>query len=347
MSGQRRFVALTCLAALLLVVERASAHVGHDSYCTVHEVAGGLDVKLEVPLALLAHKSEPLLDVEGHVRATTPGGQCTLTAAGPQPGERPSSVRFQLDFACPNGPVTFSTDYGLDVDRTAEVVCAIDGAAHVFRDGALDYVVGTPPSLLGQLSSFARLGALHVFGGLDHVLFVLSLLLGAASPAARDPQRTLRRLVGIVSGFTLGHSLTLSIAALGSWRLPTALTESLIALSIVVVAVHNLFEEDPRGRTTTSALFGLVHGFGFASALAQMGLPPRGTIPSLLAFNVGIELGQLAIVVTCFPLLVWARRQAWFRTRLLIPGCCCIAGIAGVWLAKRAFGLAILPWLGG
>jgi HupE / UreJ protein len=347
MGDQRRFAALTCLAALLLVVTPSSAHGGPSSYCTVREVAGGLDVELEVPLALLAHKSEPLLDLDGHVRATTPGGQCTLTATGPEPDERASSRRFQLDFACPNGPVTFSTDYGLDVDRTAEVVCAIDGIAHVFRDGALDYVVGTPPSLLEQLSSFVRQGALHVFGGLDHVLFVLSLLLGVASPAARDPRSTLRRLVGIVTGFTLGHSVTLIIAALGIWRLPAALTESLIALSIVLVAVQNLFDDNPRKRAATAALFGLVHGFGFASALAQIGLPSRGTVPTLLAFNLGIELAQLAIVLACFPLLVWSRRQAWFRTRLLIPGCCSMAGIAGVWLLKRAFGLGILPWLGG
>ena len=346
MSDQRRFAALICLAALILVVAPSSAHVGHNSYCTVQEVAGGLDVKLEVPLALLAQKSEPLLDVEGHVRATTPGGPCTLTATGPQPAERPSSRRFELDFACPNGPVTFSTDYGIDVDRTAEVVCAIDGTAHVFRDGALDYVVGTPPTLLQQLSSFARLGALHVFGGLDHVLFVLSLLLGVAGAAARDPRSTLRRLVGIVSGFTLGHSVTLLLAALGIWRLPTALTESLIALSIVLVAVHNLIEENPRGRAATSALFGLVHGFGFASALAAIGLPRRGTVPALLAFNLGIERAQLALVLACFPLLVWGRRQTWFRARVLVPGCCMMAGIAAVWFVKRAFGLAILPWLG-
>jgi len=108
-----------------------------------------------------------------------------------------------------------------------------------------------------------------------------------------------------------------------------------------------LFEEDPRGRATTSALFGLVHGFGFASALAQIGLPRRGAIPSLLAFNVGIELAQLVIVLACLPLLIRARGQAWFRPRLLVPGCCCIATIAGVWFVKRAFGLAILPWLGG
>jgi len=346
MSDNRRFATLACGAALLALAQPSWAHSGLHSYCTVREVAGGLQVELEVPARLLAQERQPLLELEGHVRATTPSGECTLAAHGPAPGVRPESRRFELDFACPEAPVTFSTDYGMDVDRTAEVVCAIGGHAHVFRDGALDYVVGTPPSLRQQLASFVRLGALHVLGGLDHVLFVLSLLLGAAGAAARAPRVALRHLVGIVSGFTLGHSVTLSVAALGIFALPPALTESLIALSIVTIALQNLFDANPRGRAGVSALFGLVHGFGFASALVAIGLPRSGIVPTLLAFNVGIELAQLALLLACFPLLVWARRQPWFRARLLVPACCLIAGLAAVWFVKRAFGLAFLPWLG-
>ena len=324
----------------------ARAHVGHTSYCTAHTVAGGLDVKLEVPRSLSQQTNEPLHDVEGHVRATTPHGECTLSARGPTLGGRPNSASFDLELSCPEGPVTLSCDYGMDVERTAEVVCAIDGSAHVFRQGALDYVVGTPPTLLAQLVSFVRLGTLHVFTGIDHVLFVLSLLLGAASAAAADTRRTLRRVVGIVTGFTLGHSLTLVVAVLGIVQLPSALTESLIALSIVIVAVHNLFDENPRGRALASAGFGLIHGFGFASALAAIGLPRRGTVATLLAFNVGIELAQLLLVLACFPALVWARRRPWFRARLFVPACYIIAGVAALWFVKRAFGLSILPWLG-
>ncbi len=345
-----RALVLASLASLALVAafaRPAQAHVGHSSYCTAHTVAGGLDVKLEVPLSLVRRTDQPLRDIEGHVRATTPHGECTLTARGPSLSERAGSAVFDLDFSCPEGPVTFSCDYGMDVDRTAEVVCALDGDAHVFRQGALDYVVGTPPTLLAQLASFVRLGMLHVFTGLDHVLFVVSLLLGAASAAASDPRRTLRRVGGIVTGFTLGHSITLIVAALGLVRLPTPLTESLIALSIVIVAVHNLFNENPGARGLTSAGFGLIHGFGFASALAEIGLPRRGTVATLLAFNLGIELAQLLVVFACFPALVWARRRPWFRRRLFVPACYLIASIAALWFVKRAFGLAILPWLGG
>jgi hypothetical protein len=120
-----------------------------------------------------------------------------------------------------------------------------------------------------------------------------------------------------------------------------------IALSIVIVAVHNVLSPEPRARGLTSALFGLIHGFGFASVLAEIGLPRRGTVSALLAFNVGIELAQLALVAGCFPLLVWARRRPWFRERFLLPACVAIAGLAASWFIKRAFALEFLPWLGG
>jgi hypothetical protein len=163
---------------------------------------------------------------------------------------------------------------------------------------------------------------------------------------AKDPGRTLRRVVGLVTGFTLGHSVTLVVATLGILALPSRLTESLIALSIVAVAAHNVLDENPQGRIFMSAVFGLIHGFGFASALAQVGLPARGKVPALLAFNVGIELAQVLIVLLCFPALAWARQKGWFRQRLLIPASCLTTGLAVLWFTKRAFGLSILPWLG-
>ena len=301
---------------------------------------------LEVPLALTQGTRQPLHRVEGHVRALTPQGECSLEAKELGTDRRPDRARYSLDFSCPGGVITLGTDYGMDVESSAEVVCAIDGNAHVFRAGALDYVVGTPPGWGAQLASFVRLGAWHVWGGLDHMLFVVSLLLGAAGTLHLGRAAALRRLALVITGFTLGHSVTLLLAALDVWRLPAALTESLIALSIVLVSLHNLLEREPRGRVLLSAAFGLIHGFGFASSLAETGLPRRGTVASLLAFNVGIELAQLLLVVACFPLLVGARSRPWFRARLLVPSCCLIALLASVWFVKRALGLSVLPWLG-
>jgi hypothetical protein len=332
---------------LVCLTQPAHAHVGHTSYCSVQSVPGGLDMTLEVPLASIQGTPQPLHELEGHVRALTPQGECSLDARELAPGDRPDRARYSLDFSCPSGAITLGTDYGMQVESSAEVVCAIDGNAHVFRAGALDYVVGTPPGWAAQLSGFVRLGAWHVWGGLDHVLFVVSLLLGAAATLRLGRATALRRLALVITGFTLGHSVTLLLAALDILRLPTALTESLIALSIVLVALHNLLEQEPRGRVLSSAAFGLIHGFGFASSLAETGLPRRGTVASLLAFNVGIELAQLLLVVGCFPLLVWARSRPWFRARLLVPSCGFIAALAGLWFAKRALGLSVLPWLGG
>jgi hypothetical protein len=338
-----RVSAALLLLALGSLTPAARAHAGHRSYCSVRSVPGGLDVTLQVPEKQLAESR----DVEGHVRAFTPGGECRPSTTGPVfEGQAERRAVFQLAFDCPAGPITLGVDYGMDVDPLAEVVCAVDGSAHVFRQGALDRVVGTPPSLAGVLWSFLVLGVEHVLSGLDHVLFVLSLLLGAAAAAVSDARGTLRRVVGLVTGFTVGHSVTLIVAALGILALPSRLTESLIALSIVVVAIHNLLERSPCGRTLTSALFGLIHGFGFASALAETGLPRRGTVPALLSFNVGIELAQLTIVLGCFPLLAWSARKPWFRRRLLAPACLLIATLAGVWFIKRALGLTVLPWLG-
>ena len=358
----RRVLRLHCV--FLLLPASAAAHVGHRSYCSVHKVPGGIDVVLHVPAAQLAERADGSkgphddasilaqgprlrLELEGHLRATTPSGECQVKSTGPRlEGTDERRAVFELGFACPAGPVTLGNDYLIDTDPLAESICAIDGSAHVFRKGAVDRLIGTPPSLLELLFDFVKLGAEHVLAGIDHVLFVLSLLLGAASAMVKSPARALRNVAWLVTGFTLGHSVTLIVAALGILALPSRLTESMIALSIVVVAVQNVLDENPRGRVPTSARFGLGHGFGFASALAETGLPRQGAVPALLAFNVGIEVAQLGIVLVCFPALAWARHRPWYRWGLLVPACGIIAGLGSLWFIERAFDVSILPWLG-
>ncbi|MEB2323665.1 MAG: HupE/UreJ family protein [Sorangiineae bacterium] len=356
---------LLALAAWLL----AAPALGHDlprSYCTVRTVPGGIDVSLETAGHLLAQPlglpsaspDEALLRASGArfaaraldaVSARTPEGACSPSAEAPlvveEDGE-PSSV-VMLHFACPAGPVTLRVAWRLDVDPSSETLCAIDGAAAVFRLGAIDREVGTPPTLARTLADFTLLGVHHVASGLDHVLFVVSLMAAAAlATRARAFGSALRAIAAVVTGFTLGHSVTLIGAGLGLLRLEPRLTESVIALSIVYVGVENIIRRELRGRAITAALFGLVHGFGFASILADVELPRRGAVAALVSFNVGVELGQLALVVTLFPLLAWAARRPWYRPRVLVPLSALVTVIAAIWFVERAAGVVLLPALG-
>jgi hypothetical protein len=147
---------------------------------------------------------------------------------------------------------------------------------------------------------FVALGVEHILGGVDHLLFLLALL--ALS-------RGVWSTVKIVTAFTVAHSVTLSLAALGLVDVPARIVEALIAASIVWVAVENLVA--PAGvarRWLVAALFGLVHGLGFASALTALELSRQALVRALIGFNVGVELGQIAFVIAIMPPLAWASR---------------------------------------
>jgi hypothetical protein len=154
----------------------------------------------------------------------------------------------------------------------------------------------------GVAAQYLALGARHIAEGVDHLLFLACLLLLARTP---------RRVVVTVTGFTLAHSLTLAASALDVVRLPSAPTEAVIALSVVLVASELARERESLTRRTPVAVssgFGLLHGFGFAGALREIGLPQTEIPTALLAFNVGVELGQLAFVAVAFAIAALARR---------------------------------------
>jgi len=361
----RRWCASLWVLALALVALPATAHQLGKSYCNVLSVPGGLDVSVEttaehlVPVLGLATLPDDgaLLALRGAlddalrktITARTPSGPCSVESDPPVLGTREGAraVSVTLHFSCPPGPVTLHNAWRLDVDPRSEVVCAIDGSAWVFRLGLEDRDVGAPPTLGQVLGGFVKLGVHHVLSGVDHVLFVMALLLAAALAArGRTLRAGLGRMATIVTGFTLGHSVTLIAAGLGVIRVDPRITESIIALSIVVVAVENVLRDEIRWRVVTATLFGLVHGFGFASVLAETELPRRGAVPALLSFNVGIELAQLGIVLLVFPGLALAARKLWYERVVMRPASILIASLAAVWLVKRVFGLHFLPWLG-
>lgn len=196
-----------------------------------------------------------------------------------------------------------------------------------------------------SLVSWIGLGMHHIYSGTDHICFVLALLLvvvlsrDAEGWRVRTPVAALRSTAMIVTSFTIAHSITLIAAALGWVSLPSRIVESAIALSIIYTAVENVVRPDVRWRFALAFGFGLVHGLGFASVLADH-LPPSNVIAPLLGFNLGVELGQLSIVAVALPLLWGIARgigpERYRRVALAVAGAPLV--VVGIkWLIERAF----------
>jgi HupE / UreJ protein len=196
-----------------------------------------------------------------------------------------------------------------------------------------DYATGYEPPLWQSLGQFLRLGLAHIFLGYDHICFLLALLVVSR----------FGELVKIVTAFTVAHSLTLILAALDMVRLPTRLVESGIAATIIYVAVENIRGASTRHRWMLTFGFGLIHGFGFANVLAEMRLPTTGLVRCLLSFNVGVELGQLAIVAACLPLVALLRKSKHER-RIVVAFSALLALFGAAWLADRACNLGWMPF---
>jgi hypothetical protein len=191
---------------------------------------------------------------------------------------------------------------------------------------------------------YLEAGIWHIWSGIDHLLFLLSLLLpsvlvrrGQRWDAVDAAQPAFWSVLKVVTAFTLAHSITLSLAAFDLVRLPSRLTESAIAASIIVAALNNLYPIVTEARARIAFAFGLLHGFGFASVLADMGLPSGARLVSLVSFNLGIEAGQLAVVLTVMPVAYAMRRGELYRSGVLPLGSAAIAGLALIWFVQRAF----------
>jgi len=200
-------------------------------------------------------------------------------------------------------------------------------------------------------AGYVRDGIVHIAIGYDHILFLIALLLPAVLGRDGRTWRPVPRLsvaaatvFKIVTAFTLAHSVTLSLAALGVIQLPSRLVESVIALSVLLTAIDNVMPFLPARRWTIAFAFGLVHGFGFASVLADLELPRSALALSLVGFNVGVELGQLAIVALLIPLAYLLRRTALYQPVVLRGGSVAIGLLAAGWLAERSLDLKLMPF---
>lgn len=197
---------------------------------------------------------------------------------------------------------------------------------------AYDYVLaGTSPPRHVPLLEYVKLGIEHIITGYDHLVFLFGLLIIGGR---------FKSIVATVTAFTVAHSLTLSAATLEWVRLPGSVVEPLIALSIVYVGVENLIRKKPRQRWVPAFGFGLIHGLGFASLLGDLGVgsPGTGIVGPLLSFNLGVEIGQIALAAVAMPLIWKLNRSPIFQSRWL-PVCSILICLAGTfWLAERTMG---------
>jgi hypothetical protein len=215
------------------------------------------------------------------------------------------------------------TEFGTDHRIIARISRAGGSEQFVFQQGVA-YQAGAH-STSAAVVQFVGLGAHHILIGYDHLAFLLALLL------ASGPWLS---VVKIVTAFTLAHSVTLSLAALNVVSLPAWLIEAGIAASVVYVAIENLVSRRPRQRWLVSLGFGLVHGFGFAGVLHEMALPRDHLLAALFFFNLGVEVGQLAVISVLLPLLWLLAHTSAYRATVTSASLG-ILGVATLWLVRR------------
>jgi hypothetical protein len=204
-------------------------------------------------------------------------------------------------------------------------------------------------SSTGHFAAAVTEGIHHIWTGYDHLLFLLALLLPAVL-RRRDrrwvPVEQLRtalvEVLKVVTAFTAAHSITLSLAALGFLSLPSRVVESAIAASVVLAALNNLWPVVGADRWLAAFALGLLHGFGFSSTLADLGLARATLLPTLIGFNCGVEIGQAAVVAIFVPIAFFLRRRRIYEVGALRFGSVLIAIVAALWLVERAFEITII-----
>lgn len=362
-------------------IPSAHAHKPSDSYLTLDADGSRIDVRwdialrdLDFALDLDANRDERLTWGEIRMRhadiaalalralaLSADGAACTPQAVSHALDRHSDGTYAVLRFAatCPASVGQIGVSYRLfaDLDPTHRGIVRAQAAGSAPRtlvlapDGAvatLDFAKGG--SALAGFSTFVASGVHHILIGWDHLAFLLALLLPAVFRREGRrwvPSDSLRasvtETVRIVTAFTIAHSITLALAALQWVSLPPRLVEAAIAASVAVAALNNVVPLMRQRLWQMAFGFGLIHGFGFASALADAGLQGSSIALGLLGFNLGVELGQLGVVAIVLPLCWWLRSTR-FYIRAAVPALSMLLVAAGiVWFVERAFELNLLP----
>jgi hypothetical protein len=377
----KRWLLLLAALALACPGPPAGAHKPSDSYLALEVTGTQIDGQWDIALRDLDHALgiDANQDDEitwGEVRARhadIAAYALSRLRLGPQSAPCPARVAAQLidnhsdgayavlrfTATCAVAPRALAVDYRLffDLDpqhrglvrlshqgATRAGIMSVDRPAQTFKLTEL--------SKWEQFLDYGNEGVGHIWTGFDHILFLLSLLLPAVLVRSKSPGRdwapatdlhaALVDVVKVVTAFTLAHSITLSLAALGVVSLPSRGVESAIALSVVLAALNNIRPLVHERRWVIAFGFGLIHGFGFASVLADLGLPQGSLLLALVAFNLGVEAGQLVVVALFLPIAFALRATALYQRLLLVFGSALIALIAFLWLIQRAFNVALI-----
>jgi hypothetical protein len=346
------------LLALLLAMLLAAPALGHPapfSYLDLHLRADRIEGTLSVHMIDLAHDMKlptpEMLTHEEDVGAYAGTIQTLLaprlmlrgdmplrivwTGIAPLPDKGQVRLSFRIDGA-PPGKIALRTDL-FPYDRQHQTFVNLyegDRLADqwIFARGSAErtYYAGTSAGALAVLKTFVPSGIHHILIGPDHILFLVGLLLLGGR---------FMQLVKIVTAFTIGHSITLTLAALDIYVPPATIIEPAIALTIVFVGADSLLRGEGRDlRAYEAGVFGLVHGFGFAHVLREFGLPAQNLALSLFSFNIGVEFGQLAIVVIVATLVdfIWKRSAIWGK-RVAVAGSVVVIAMGGYWFVERIF----------
>jgi hypothetical protein len=263
---------------------------------------------------------------------------------------------LQFDVDCPTLLTKLGVDYTLffDLDPLHRGLLRVEyqGTTHTAllspssNNQTIELIQVKPGTVFLQ---YLHEGIWHIWTGYDHILFLLSLLLpsvlyrqsGLWQPTQRF-RPALMEVIKIVTAFTIAHSITLSLATLSIITLPSRWIESAIAASVILAALNNIYPLINKKLWLVAFGFGLIHGLGFANVLKDLGLPQNMLLLTLLAFNLGVELGQLTIVSGFLPIAFLIRRTLWYRKVIFNLGSALIALLATIWLLERSFNLSLL-----
>jgi hypothetical protein len=365
---------------LLLFAASAHAHKPSDSYLSLRVADNAIDGHWDIALRdldavfdldrnadgridwgeLRSRESEIDAYAISRLALSSAGGRCPVEVTDHEVDRHSDGgyVVIGLHATCGPGIETLGVEYGLLFDIDAQhrgllkldtgvaVVSAVFSQSERRQSFALEHI-----SAWTQFRAYVGDGIRHIAAGFDHLLFLVALLLPSVlvrngrrwEPVTNFP-RALRNVAGTVTAFTAAHSITLTLATLSVVSLPSRLVESLIALSVLLTALDNLWPILPRRRWQVAFAFGLLHGFGFASVLADLELPPSSLALSLFGFNVGVEIGQLVLVLLLVPLVYLVRDTRMYPRMGLASASALIALLSGGWLIERSFDLRLLPF---